>query len=312
MQGSRVFPMGAVTRGAKGEALAEIGQLVEADAIAFSDGKAPIANAEIMRRALEYTDMFDRPILHNAVVPELSESGIMHEGFQSTRLGLRGIPAAAQDIMTGRDIALAELTGGRVHIMTVTTSDAVDRIRSARHRGIRVSADITPHHMLLDDGVMNSFDTLYKVSPPLRSRDHIEALITGMKDGTVTAISADHQPLAMEKKAVELDVAPFGMCGLETLLCCSVRALIDTGHLTWCELVRCITVGPAEILGINAGTLSPGCPADITLIDPLRKITLNAAHFQSRSRNTPFDGETFTGAVVRTFVGGKTVYSRDT
>ncbi len=309
--GSRVFPMGAVTRGAKGEALAEIGQLVEADAIAFTDGKSPIANAEIMRRALEYTDMFDRPILHNAVVPELSENGIMHEGFQSTRLGLRGIPAAAQDIMTGRDIALAELTGGRVHIMTVTTSDAVDQIRSARQRGIRVSADITPHHVLLDDGVMNSFNTLYKVNPPLRSQDHIDALINGLKDGTVTAISADHQPLAIEKKAVELDIAPFGMCGLETLLCCCVRALIDPGHLTWSELVRCITVGPAEILGINAGTLSPGLPADITLIDPSRKITLNAAQFQSRSRNTPFDGDTFTGAVVRTLVGGKTVYARD-
>ena len=311
VQGARVFPMGTVTRGARGEALAEIGQLVEADAIAFTDGKSPITNAEIMRRALEYTDMFDRPILHHAVVPELSESGIMHEGFQSTRLGLRGIPAAAQDIMTGRDIALAELTGGHVHIMTVTSKDSVERLRSARSRGIRVSADITPHHVLLDDAVMNSFDTLYKVDPPLRSQDHIEALVQALQDGTVTAISSDHQPLAIEKKAVELDVAPFGMCGLETLLCCCIRALIEPGHLTWTQLVSCLTAGPAEVLGIDGGTLSPGRPADITLIDPARKVTIDAAHFQSRSRNTPFDGDTFTGTVVRTIVGGRTVYTSD-
>lgn len=311
VSGSRVYPMGAVTKNAAGEELAEIGQLVEGDAVAFTDGKSPIANAEIMRRALEYTGMFDRPILHNALVPELSETGMMHEGFQSTRLGLRGIPAAAQDIMTGRDIALAELTGGRVHIMSVTTTEAVDQIRHARGRGIRVSCDISPHHLLLDDTVMDSFDTLYKVSPPLRSQDHIDSLITGLKDGTITAISADHQPLAIEKKAVELDVAPFGMCGLETLFCCSVRALIDPGHLSWTALLRCLTVGPAEILGIDAGTLSPGCPADVILIDPVRELTINAATFQSRSRNTPFDGETFRGAVVKTLVGGAVVFDRD-
>jgi dihydroorotase len=311
VQGSRVFPMGAVTRGAKGEALADMGQLVEADAIAFTDGKSPIANAEIMRRALEYAGMFDRPILHHAIVPELSETGIMHEGFQSTRLGLRGIPAAAQDIMTGRDIALAELTGGRVHIMGVTTKDAVERIRTARRRGIRVSADITPHHLLLNDGVMSTFDTLYKVNPPLRSQEHIDKLICGLKDGTITAISADHQPLAIEKKAVELDVAPFGMCGLETLLCCCVRALIEPGHLTWSELLRCLTVGPAEVLGIDAGTLSSGRPADITLIDPSRELTIDASQFRSRSRNTPFDGETYAGAVVKTLVGGRTVFAQD-
>lgn len=311
VRGSHVYPMGAVTKNAAGEELAEIGQLTEGDAIAFTDGKSPIANAEIMRRALEYTNMFNRPILHNAMVPELSDTGIMHEGFQSTRLGLRGIPAAAQDIMTGRDIALAELTGGRVHIMSVTTTEAVDQIRHARERGIRVSCDVAPHHLLLDDTVMDSFDTLFKVSPPLRSPDHIESLIAGLKDGTITAISADHQPLAIEKKAVELDVAPFGMCGLETLFCCCVRALIDPGHLSWSDLVRCLTAGPAELLGIDAGTLSPGSPADIILIDQNREVTINASEFRSRSRNTPFDGQTFRGAVVKTLVSGQLVYDRD-
>jgi dihydroorotase len=309
--GCRVYPMGAVTRGIEGKELAEIGQLAEIGAVAFTDAKSPIANAEIMRRALEYTGMFDRPILHNALVPELSETGVMHEGFQSTRLGLRGIPAAAQDIMTGRDIALAELTGGRVHIMCVTTTASVEQLRIARQRGIRVSGDVTPHHLLLDDTVMDSFDTLYKVLPPLRSPDHIQSLIEGLKDGAITSISSDHQPFAIEKKQIELDVAPYGICGLETLLSSCVRALIEPGHLSWPELIRLLTVGPAEVLGIEGGTLGAGRNADVVLIDPGREVTIDARQFRSRSRNTPFDGETFRGAVVRTLVAGNVIYDRD-
>jgi len=309
--GCRVYPMGAVTRGIDGKELAEIGQLAEFGAVAFTDAKSPIANAEIMRRALEYTGMFNCPILHNAIVPELSETGVMHEGFQSTRLGLRGIPAAAQDIMTGRDIALAELTGGRVHIMCVTTTASVEQIRIARQRNIRVSGDVTPHHLLLDDTVMDSFDTLCKVLPPLRSPDHIQSLIEGLKDGTITSISSDHQPLAIEKKQIELDIAPYGICGLETLLSSCVRALIEPGHLSWLELIRLLTTGPAELLGIEGGTLSRGRDADVVLIDPKREITIDACQFQSRSRNTPFDRETFRGAVVKTVVAGNVVYDRD-
>lgn len=309
--GCRVYPMGAVTRGIEGKELAEIGQLAETGAVAFTDARSPIANAEIMRRALEYTGMFDCPILHNAIVPELSETGVMHEGFQSTRLGLRGIPAAAQDIMTGRDIALAELTGGRIHIMCVTTTASVEQLRIARQRDIRVSGDVTPHHLLLDDTVMDTFDTLYKVLPPLRSQDHIQSLIEGIRDGTITSISSDHQPLAIEKKQIELDVAPFGICGLETLLSSCVRALIEPGHLSWPQLIRLLTVGAADLLGIEGGTLSPGRNADVVLIDPNREVRIDAYRFQSRSRNTPFDGQTFRGAVVRTLVGGKVVYDRD-
>ncbi len=309
--GARVYPCGAVTQGIRGEHLAEIGQLVEIGAVAFTDGKTPIANAEIMRRALEYTGMFDRAILHHAVVPELSETGVMHEGFQSTRLGLRGIPAAAEDIMAGRDIALAELTGGRLHLMTVTTSGTVDLLRKARERGLSVTADVAPHYLLLDDSVMATFDTLYKVMPPLRSSDHIDAVIAGLRDGTITCISADHQPLAIEKKAVELDVAPFGICGLETMLCTCVRALIEPGHLSWAELIRCLTVGPADVLKLPAGTLASGAHADVVVIDPNREITIDAARFRSRSRNTPSDGDTFRGAVVKTLVGGTVVYDRD-
>ena len=264
----RVFPLGAVTKSNRGEELAEIGQLVEADAVAFTDAKSPIRNAEVMRRALEYTGMFDRPILHHAMVPELSEDGVMHEGFESTRLGLRGIPAAANDIMTGRDIALAELTGGRVHIMCVSTVDSVERIRIAQARGVAVTADVTPHHLLCTDSVMGSFDTLYKCNPPLRSAEHQEALIAGLRDGTISVISADHQPEAIEKKAVELDIAPFGLCGLETLLPICVETLVAPEHLSWSQLIACLTTGPASVLGIPHGTLSVGVDADITLIDP--------------------------------------------
>ena len=307
----RVFPLGAVTKETQGQELSEIGQLVEAEAVAFSDGKSPIANAEVMRRALEYTGMFNCPILHHSMVPELSEQGVMHEGFESTRLGLRGIPAAANDIMVGRDIALADLTEGRVHIMCATTRDAVERLRIAQARGIHVSADVTPHHLLLTDEVMGSFDTLYKCNPPLRSQDHVDALIDGLKDGTITAISADHRPLAIEKKAVELDIAPFGMSGLETALAICVEALILPEHLSWSQLISCLTVGPATILDIPHGTLSIGSAADVTLIDPLQEWTIDPGTFHSRSRNTPFHGRSATGRVVATLVDGDVRYSLD-
>ncbi|MCA9085865.1 MAG: dihydroorotase [Planctomycetaceae bacterium] len=304
----RVFPLGAVTKGIQGQELAEIGLLVEADAVAFTDAKHPIANAEVMRRALEYTGMFNRPVMHFSMVPELSQDGVMHEGFESTRLGLRGIPAAASDIMTGRDIALAELTGGRVHIMCMNTRESVERIRLARGRGVTVSADVTPHHLLLTDTVMRTFDTLFKCNPPFRSQDHVDALIEGVKDGTISVISADHQPLAIEKKAVELDVAPFGICGLETALSICVEALITPGHLSWSQLVARLTTGPAELLGLPHGTLGKGRAADVTLIDPNEQWNVNAMQFRSRSRNTPFDGKKLTARVVATIVGGQVRY----
>ncbi len=305
----RVVPLGAVTRQHEGRELAEIGQLVAGGAVAFSDAKIPISNSEVMRRALEYTRMFDRPILHFSMVPELMEGGVMHEGFESTRLGLRGIPAAAQDIMTGRDIALAELTEGRVHLMCVTTKGSVEQIRKARSRGIRVTADVTPHHLLLTDQVLSTFDTLCKCNPPFRTQDHIDALIEGLRDGTISAISSDHQPHAFEKKQVELDAAPFGICSLETTLTVCIRALIEPGHLTWTQLLSALTCGPAEILGLPSGNLRPNSPADITLIDPELEWTVDARAFQSRSRNTPFDGQRFRGRAVTTIVDGRIRWS---
>ncbi len=301
----RVYPLGAVTKESKGEELAEIGQLVQGGAVGFSDAKRPVANSEVMRRALEYTRMFNRPILHFAMVPELSDGGVMHEGFEATRLGLRGIPAAAQDIMTHRDIALAELTDGRIHLMCITTSDSVERIRKAKADGVKVTADVTPHHLLLTDKVMSSFETMYKCNPPLRSQHHVYALIAGLQDGTLSAITSDHQPLALEKKQVDLDTAPFGICGIETLLPVCIRALIEPGHLTWPQLIARLTTGPAAILGLKHGTLTVGEPADITIIDPAKTWTVRAAEFRSRSRNTPFDGVEFTGKVVKTVVDGE-------
>ncbi|MCP4175534.1 MAG: dihydroorotase [Fuerstiella sp.] len=305
----RVFPLGAVTKGHQGEELAEIGLLVESEAVAFTDAKNPIANAEVMRRALEYTGMFDRPVLHHSIVPELSETGVMHEGFESTRLGLVGIPAAASDIMTGRDIALAELTGGRVHIMCISTREAVERVRLAQARGVSVSADVTPHHLLFTHEVMQSFDTLFKCNPPLRSQEHVDALIGGLRDGTISVISADHQPLAIEKKDVELDVAPFGLCGLETLLAICVETLITPGHLTWSQLISCLTIGPAKLLKLPHGTLGGNAPADVTFIDPTEQWTVDATSFRSLSRNTPFDGRSVTGRVVATMVAGDIRFS---
>ena len=304
----RVVPLGAVTKAHRGEELAEIGQLVLGGAVGFSDAAHPVANAEVMRRALEYTRMFNRPILHLAIVPELAEGGVMHEGNQSTRLGLRGIPAAAQDIMTGRDIALAELTGGRIHIMCVSTRDSVNRIRLARQHGILVTADVTPHNLLLTDDCLSSFDPMFKCTPPLRSRDHIDALIAGIQDGTISAISSDHQPRALEKKQVELDAAPCGICGLETALSVCVQALLQPKHLDWPGLLKLLTIGPAGILGLNSGNLQPGAAADITLIDPHCHWTVDASRFHSRSRNTPFHGQNLPAKVLATIVDGEIRY----
>ncbi|MCL4108550.1 UNVERIFIED_CONTAM: hypothetical protein GTU68_022852 [Idotea baltica] len=306
----RVFPLGAATKGHKGEELAEIGQLHEAGTVGFTDGKTAIANAEVMRRALEYTGMFDKPVLHHSMVPELSEQGVMHEGFVSTLLGLPGIPAAAGDIMVGRDIALCRLAGGQVHIMSVTTAEAVQRIREARDEKVSVTADVSPHHLLLTDEVMKTFDTLCKCNPPLRSQEHVNALIAGLKDGTISIISSDHQPLAIEKKAVELDIAPAGICGLETALSICVEALITPEHLSWSELISCLTIGPARLLDLPHGTLSIGAAADITVIDPTAEYTIDATKFHSASRNTPFHGRRATGRVVATIVGGQLKYQQ--
>ncbi len=303
-----VFPLGAVTKSHAGAELAEIGQLVEGGAVGFTDAKQPVANAEIMRRALEYTRMFNRPVFNYPKIPELVAGGIMHEGFHSTLLGLRGIPAAAEAIMVGRDIALAELTEGRLHLCCVSTEESVDRIRRAKTRGLRISADIAVHHLALTDECLRSFDSNFKVDPPLRSREHVDALIEGLKDGTIDVLCSDHQPCAEEKKALELDFAPFGIVGLETLLPIAVKTLIEPGHLTWLQFIDKLTAGPARVLGIPKGSLAAGCDADVTIIDPNCEWTIDPGRFRSQSRNTPFGGWKVRGRAKTVIVSGKVRY----
>lgn len=302
----RVHPLGAVTRGHAGEELADLGQLARSGAVAFTDSKAPIRSAEIMRRALEYARMFGRPIFSHPQDPTLTANGVMHEGYYSTLLGLRGMPAAAEDIYVGRDIALAELTGGRIHLMSISTAGAVEQVRRAKSRGIAITCDATPHHLALTDEAMKDYDANFKVMPPLRSREHVEALITGLADGTIDAISADHQPVAAEKKDRELDQVPFGIVGLETLLPICVRTLIETKRLDWPLLIAKLTTGPAKVLGLRqAATLAVGAPADVTLIDPAARWSIDPRRFRSKSSNTPFSGWAVNGMVRATIVDGE-------
>ena len=303
---ARVLPIGAVTKNRQGHELAEIAQIVAGGAVALSDGKRPIASAEVMRRALQYAAMFDVAILHHPQAPELVEDGVMHEGHHSLRLGLAGMPRAAEEIMVRRDIALAELTGGRLHLMGVSSAGSVEEIARARSRGIPVTADTTPQHLLLTDAALDGYDPNYKFNPPLREEADRQALIAGVADGTLGMLSSDHCPLAIEKKDAEIDHAPHGIVGLETLLPLCVEALITPGHLDWPTLLARLTTGPAKLLNLDRGTLAAGVRADITLIDPAAEWTIDAASFRSRSRNTPFDGRRVTGRVVRTIVGGET------
>ncbi len=305
----RVYPLGAVTKNAKGEELAEIAQLMDGAAVAFTDGHRPIANAEVMRRALQYTSMRGSVIMSHPQVPELVQGGVMHEGYYSTVLGLRGMPAAAEEIMVRRNIALAEATAGRVHLMGLSTKNSVDEVRNAQRRGVKVTGDVTPYHLLLTDEALESFDPNYKLEPPLRSGEHVTALIDGLKDGTIGIISSDHRPYADEKKMVEIDKAPFGIVGLETLIPLCIEALIDPKHLTWLQLIEKLTVGPAALLKVPGGNLAEGTAADVTVIDPEVKWTIDAAKFRSQSRNTPFDGREVRGRAKYTIVGGRVAYA---
>jgi len=248
--------------------------------------------------------MFDRAILSHCEDPSLAADGIMNEGFVSTCLGLRGMPAQAEDIMVSRDIMLAEMTESRLHIMHITTRGSVDLVRRARQRGVRVTCEATPHHFTLTDERMRSFDSAYKMNPPLRTQDDVDAVIEGLRDGTIQVIATDHAPHAAEKKMRELSLAPFGVVGLETLVPIAVGALIEPGHLTWPQLIEKLTVHPASVLGVDKGTLRPGADADVTVIDPQAQWTVDPQAFHSKSRNTPFAGWTVRGRVHAVIVGG--------
>jgi dihydroorotase len=314
LQGQRarqanVYPVGAVSKGRRGEELAGLGQLVAGGAVAFTDDGSPVASAALMRRALEYSKMFNRVIMQHCQVPELTVGGVMNEGFESTRLGLGGMPAAAEDIMVARDIRLAEITGGRLHIQHISTARSVELVREGKRRGVAVTAEACPHHFTLTDERLRTFDSNFKMNPPLRTRSDVEAVIEGLADGTIEILATDHAPHAPEKKMRELDQAPFGIIGLETLVPITVTYLIEPGHLTWPEALRMLTVKPAELLGIPKGTLKPGSEADVTLIDPSTPWTIDPSRFRSKSRNCPYAGWEVRGRAHTVIVGGEVRYT---
>jgi dihydroorotase len=307
---ANVFPVGAITKGRQGAELAEMGGLVEGGAVAFTDDGSPVVSAEIMRRALEYCRMFDKAVLSHCEDLELTRGGVMNEGFESMRLGLRGMPAAAEEVMVHRDIALAELTGGRLHVLHVSTAGSVDLIRRARNHGVRVSGEACPHHFTLTDKCLRTFDSNYKMAPPLRTEADVQAIIEGLKDGTLEVIATDHAPHAPEKKMRELDQAPNGIIGLETLLPICIKALIEPGHLTWPQLIEKLTINPARVLGIERGTLKSGAIADVTIVDPAVEWTIDPNQFRSKSRNCPFAGWQVRGWADTVLVSGAIKFQR--
>lgn len=302
---AHVYPIGAITKSRQGQELAEIGGLVEGKAVAFTDHDYPVVSAEIMRRALEYCQMFDKAVLCHAEDVELSRGGIMNEGFESMLLGMRGIPSAAEEVIIHRDIELARLTGGRLHILNVSTAGGVELIRRGKERGVRVTGEAAVHHFTLTEREMRRFDSNFKTSPPLRTEADVQAIIAGLKDGTLDAIVSAHSPHAPEKKVRELDLAPFGVIGLETLLPVCIVSLIEPGHLTWPALIEKLTINPARILGIDHGTLQVGKEADVTIIDPSTEWIIQTERFRSKSRNSPFAGWKVRGRAWMVIVGGE-------
>jgi dihydroorotase len=300
-----VVVISCVSKERKGEQLAELGLLAQAGAVAFSDAPSPISNPDLMRRALQYCRMFDLPILNRPEVSELSEGGIMHDGLVSTVLGLPGLPPAAEDVMTGRDLRLAEATGGRLHLLSISTAGSVEQLRHARSRGSRVTASVTIGNLVTTDDVLRSFDPNWKVKPPFRAQHHVNACLEGLRDGTIDMITSGHSPRASEKKMRELDLAPFGAIGLETMLPLAITHLIEPGHVSWPTLIEKVTIRPAQLLGQhNKGTLRIGADADVTVIDPLHEWTIDPGRFHSRSKNCPYQGQVVRGKAT-TIVAGR-------
>jgi dihydroorotase len=303
-----VHPVGAITKGLRGEELAEIGELVEAGCVAISDDGRPVMNGALMRRAMEYATMFDVPVISHSEDLNLSGRGVVHEGAAATELGLRGIPSVSEAAMVARDLLLAELTGARLHVAHVSSAESVRLIREAKSRGVKVSCEVTPHHLALTEEAARGFDTRAKVNPPLRSEADRQALLEGLHDGTIDVIATDHAPHTSQEKEQEFDLAPFGMIGLETALGVTLSTLVEPGLLTLSQALAKLTSEPVRILKLPGGRIVEGGDADLTVFDPTREWTVEAGRFASRSRNTPFDGRRLKGQVVASLVGGKVVW----
>ena len=307
---ANVFPIGAITKSSDGSELAEMGEMKAAGAVAVSDDGRPVPNSGIMRRAMQYARDFDLPVIDHCEDKSLSSGGVMHEGKISLLLGLKGIPALAEEIDAMRDILLARETGAHVHIAHISTRGAIEAVRRAKNEGIKVTCEVTPHHFTLTDRAVEGYDTNTKMAPPLRSEEHLEAIIEGIKDGTIDAIATDHAPHHADEKALEYDRAPFGITGLETAIGLAFNELVHKGVIGLERLVELCATNPAKIFRLEGrGTLKPGSIADVTIIDPEKKWTYSTADTRTKSRNTPFDGWEFTGKAVATIVAGRVVHS---
>ena len=299
-----VYPIGAITKGRAGKELAEIGQMVRAGAVAFSDDGCGVADTTLMLRALQYVSMFDRPLIQHCEDASLAADGCMNSGTMATKLGLPGIPAEAESLMVQRDITLAEKAGAVYHMAHISTTRAVEAIRDAKRRGLPITAEVTPHHLLMTDEVCRDYETRFKVNPPLRSAADRDACIEGVIDGTIDCLCTDHAPHGAGSKELPFQDAPFGMVGLETALAMLLKALVEPGHVGLPHVIRMLTQQPARVLSLPKGTLREGADADVTLFDPDASWTVDAAQFVSRSRNTPFEGWEVRGRVVTTIVSG--------
>lgn len=306
---ARVYPIGAVSKGQKGEELAEIGDMVSAGVVAVTDDGLPVHNAELMRRALLYTQHFDIPVIQHAQDLDLSRQGVMHEGEWSTRLGLPGIPGSAEDVMVARDLILTEDTGGRYHVAHMSTGRSLEMIRQARRRGLAVTCEVTPHHLLLSDRAVaeSGFSSQTKMNPPLRSEADREALINGLADGSIDAIASDHAPHHRDEKDLEFSRAPFGVIGLETNMSLCLDRLVRPGLISLPRLVELFSCSPARILGLPGGSLREGAPADLTILSLRRTVTVRGSRFRSKASNTPFEGWRLKGRPVATVVGGRLI-----
>ena len=322
---ANVFPIGAITKSSDGSELAEMGEMKAAGAVAVSDDGRPVPNAGIMRRAMQYARDFDLPVIDHCEDKSLSSGGVMHEGKISLLLGLKGMPALAEDIDVVRDIILAKETGSHIHIAHVSTSGSVEAVRRAKNEGVNVTCEVTPHHFTLTDKAVDGlrrgsanlslqnfgYDTNTKMAPPLRSEEHLEAILEGLRDGTIDAIATDHAPHHADEKALEYDRAPFGITGLETAVGLAFNELVHKGVVDLVRLVELCSTNPARIFRLQGrGTLEPGSIADVTIIDPDLAWTYTNSDSRSKSKNSPFDGWQFHGGTVATIVGGEIVYRR--
>lgn len=308
---ARVYPIGAVTKGSKGELLADIAELKQAGCVAITDDGHPVSTALMLRRALEYAGMFGMPVIEHCEDPTLKGDGVAHEGFHAASLGLRGIPGAAEALGVERGVLLSELTGSTFHVAHMSARASIRAVRKAKEAGMRVTCEVTPHHFTLTDeslGAPVAYDTNLKMNPPLREAADRDAMLDGIADGTVDAIATDHAPHHYDEKRVEFDRAPFGIIGLETAVPLALDRLLHAGRVRLGRLVELMSVNPARILRIPGGSLTAGAPADITILAPDTTVRVDAKSMRSRSKNTPFDGWELRGAVAATLVGGRAVF----